>query len=180
MFNSVTTYSRVMNLIVKSKIKRPHVTGYFTSPFVYTDGGAKVRNCYFDCEYVNTNGSVTPRLTVIKQVTSTNAEYVNCIYNLRSYNEEGTMYTADGTGNAAWEFANTRLTIKNSVFIKGCTEAGKGFGALLVNENNSTFDYLAGFTTAWNEDTLTAKDTYVSAGWSVDGTTVKLLGNAIN
>ena len=121
------------------------------------------------------------RLVAIQQVDN-NAYTVfeNCIFNLRSYKSNGTLreYSSGCEGATVWTGNSpTYTTLKNCVFVKNTTKAKAASG---VNEGTVSFDFLENFTTAWADETFENREVYEEAGWSVDGTTIKLYGNTIS
>lgn len=183
LFGTVSHSTRFLNAIVKADITRPFVDGYFTSLLAFADGGVRANNCYFELNLTttpDTDNTAYTRSTVVKQTSSTSAMFTNCMFNLRSYKSDGTLREGgDGKceGSVGWEKGG-QMTIKNCAYIKNSSKSYKKPNTTVVDSD--LFTDMSAFITAWNDNTLTNKSTYVDAGWSVDGDTVKLWGTAIN
>lgn len=135
----------------------------------------KSYNCHFKLRYMCTNTSVSQKTrTAIAYTGQAGAVilYENCIFDMVTMDKDGNYRTAGSAADAVvnWERS---ATVTNCAYVAHtATESRSIKGQAFVD--------FAEFITAWNDNTLSAKQSYIDGGWSVDGDAVKLYGVQVN
>ena len=190
LFQNMRAGSTVINLNLKAQMTRSYTeadSSSFNCLLVEDNQGAHVYGCNFDFKLTTTEGCVMDytRTCVIRKGVSggTNMPIqtfvTNCVFNVRSYTFEGVLRegVADKCeGKAIGEGAGAVLV--NCAYIANTETGNKTMGG--ANSNSASYVDLDAFINAWTNDELANKDEFVRSGWSVEGTTLKFWGTAIN
>ena len=135
----------------------------------------KSYNCHFKLRYTCTSTSASQKSrTAIAYTGQTGAVilYENCIFDMVTMDKDGNYRTAGSAADAVVNWEKT-ATVTNCAYVAHtATESRSIKGQAFVD--------FAGFITAWNDNTLTSKQSYIDGGWSVDGDAVKLYGVQVN